>query len=334
MADGSILVTGADGFIGSHLVEALVAQGRKVRAFVLYNALDQRGWIDHLAPGVAERIEVVAGDIRDAAALAEAMRGCDRVLHLAALIGIPYSYVAPASYIDVNVKGTLHVVEAARQLGVAKVVVTSTSEVYGTARRVPIDEDHPLVGQSPYAASKIGGDQIALSYWRSFGVPVCVVRPFNTYGPRQSQRAIIPTIVTQIAAGADRIKLGALTPTRDLSHVGDTVDGMIAALDCAAATGETINLGSGHEIAIGDLARLIAGLMGRKVAVETDQARLRPKGSEVERLLADHSKARRLMNWSPRYGGPDGLARGLEATIAWFRDPANLARYRVGQYTV
>ncbi|MCC6467475.1 MAG: SDR family NAD(P)-dependent oxidoreductase [Alphaproteobacteria bacterium] len=334
MTEGRILVTGADGFIGSHLVEALVAQGRPVRAFVLYSALDQRGWIDHLAPGVAERIEVVAGDIRDAAALADAMRGCDRVLHLAALIGIPYSYVAPASYIDVNVKGTLHVVEAARQLGVAKVVVTSTSEVYGTARRVPIDEDHPLVGQSPYAASKIGGDQIALSYWRSFGVPVSVVRPFNTYGPRQSQRAIIPTIITQIAAGADRIKLGALTPTRDLSHVGDTVDGMIAALDCAAATGETINLGSGHEIAIGDLARLIAGLMGRKVTIETDQARLRPKGSEVERLLADNSKARRLMNWGPRYGGADGLARGLEATIAWFRDPANLARYRVGQYTV
>jgi dTDP-glucose 4,6-dehydratase len=334
MADDRILVTGADGFIGSHLVEALVAGDRKVRAFVLYNSLDQRGWLDHLAPGTAERIEVVAGDIRDGVALQQAMRGCDRVLHLAALVGIPYSYAAPASYVDVNVKGTLNVVEAARQLGVAKVVVTSTSEVYGTARRVPIDEDHPLVGQSPYAASKIGADQIALAYWRSFGVKVTVVRPFNTYGPRQSTRAIVPTIITQIAAGAERIRLGALTPTRDLSYVTDTAAGMIAALDCDAAVGETINLGSGHEIAVGDLAQLIAGLMGRKIAIDTEAERLRPKGSEVERLLADNTKARRLMNWGPAYGGADGLARGLEATIAWFRDPANLARYRVGHYTV
>jgi len=334
MADDRILVTGADGFIGSHLVEALVAGGRKVRAFVLYNAQDQRGWLDHLAPGVAERIEVVAGDIRDGAALQQAMRGCDRVMHLAALVGIPYSYVAPASYIDVNVKGTLNVVEAARQLGVAKVVVTPTSEVYGTAQRVPIDEDHPLVGQSPYSASKTGADQIALAYWRSFGVKVTVVRPVNTYGPRQSTRAIIPTIITQLAAGADRIRLGALTPTRDLSYVTDTASGMIAALDCDAAVGETINLGAGHEIAVGDLAHLIAGLMGRKVAIETDAARLRPPGSEVERLLADNRKAKRLMNWGPAHGGKQGLEQGLRSTIAWFKDPANLARYRVGQYTV
>jgi len=262
------------------------------------------------------------------------MRGCDRVMHLAALVGIPYSYVAPASYIDVNVKGTLNVVEAARQLGVAKVVVTSTSEVYGTARRVPIDEDHPLVGQSPYAASKIGADQIALAYWRSFGVKVALVRPFNTYGPRQSTRAIVPTIITQIAAGAERIKLGALAPTRDLSFVTDTAAGMIAALDCEATVGETINLGSGHEIAVGDLAHLIGRLMGRPVAIETDAARLRPKESEVERLLADNAKAKRLMGWTPAFAGADGLARGLAATIAWYRDPANLARYRVGHYTV
>jgi len=334
MAEGRILVTGADGFIGSHLVEALVARGRKVRAFVLYNAFDQRGWLDHVPGAILDQVEVVAGDVRDAAALAAAMRGCTEVMHLAALIGIPYSYVAPASYVDVNVTGTLNVVEAARQQGVAKVVVTSTSEVYGTAQRVPIDETHPLVGQSPYAASKIGGDQIALSYHRSFGVPVTIVRPFNTYGPRQSTRAVVPTVITQLASGVTRLKLGALTPTRDLSYVGDTVAGMIAALDSPKAVGETINLGTGYEIAIGDLAALVARLMGVKATVESDAERLRPAGSEVERLLADNGKARRLMNWGPAHEGTDGLARGLEKTIAWFRDPANLARYRVGRYTV
>jgi len=339
MAEGRILVTGADGFIGSHLVEALAASGRKLRAFVLYNAQDQRGWLDHVGAGVAPafadgRIEVIAGDVRDGPALHAAMQGCERVLHLAALVGIPYSYVAPASYIDVNVKGTLNVVEAARQAGVARVVQVSTSEVYGTARRVPIDEEHPLVGQSPYSASKIGADQIALAYWRSFGLPVTVVRPFNTYGPRQSTRAIIPTIITQIAGGAERLKLGALTPTRDFSFVADTVAGMIAALDRDDASGETINLGSGHEIAIGALAETIARLMGRDVAVETDADRLRPAGSEVERLLADNTKARRMLGWQPEYAGARGLERGLEATIAWFRDPANLARYRIGRYTV
>lgn len=334
MAEGRILVTGADGFIGSHLVEALVADGRPVRAFVLYNAFDQRGWLDHLPAGVLEKVEVVPGDVRDAAMVRSAMQGCTQVLHLAALIGIPYSYVAPASYIEVNVTGTLNIVEAARQLGVEKVVVTSTSEVYGTARRVPIDETHPLVGQSPYSASKIGADQIAMSYHLSFGVPVTIVRPFNTYGPRQSTRAIIPTVITQLASGAEAVKLGALTPTRDLSYVGDTVGGMIAALDSPRTVGETINLGSGHEIAMGDLAETIARLMGRKARIVTEQERLRPEGSEVERLLADNAKARRLMNWGPDHGGRDGLERGLEKTIAWFREPKNLARYRVGSYTV
>lgn len=334
MAEGRILVTGADGFIGSHLVEALVAEGRLVRAFVLYNALDSRGWLDHVPPQSLKGVEIVAGDLRDGPAVLRAMEGCDQVLHLGALIGIPYSYVAPESYIDVNVKGTLHVVEAARRVGVAKVVVTSTSEVYGTAQRVPIDEDHPLVGQSPYAASKIGADQIALAYWRSFGVPVAVVRPFNTFGPRQSARAVIPTVITQIASGQDRLKLGALKPTRDLSYVADTASGMIATLDCRRAVGETINLGTGHEIAIGDLAQLIARLMGKRVTIESEAERLRPAGSEVERLLADNRKAKQIMNWAPAFSGEDGLARGLEKTIAWFRDPANLARYRAGHYTV
>lgn len=329
-----LLVTGADGFIGSHLVEELVRQGRQVRAFVYYNSFDSWGWLDTVAEDVKSSIEIFPGDIRDSAAVRKAMTGCDGVLHLAALIGIPYSYVAPESYITTNVVGTLNVVEAARDLGTSKVVVTSTSEVYGTAQRVPIDEDHPLVGQSPYSATKIGADQIALSYQRSFNTPVAVVRPFNTYGPRQSSRAVIPTIITQIANGQRRIKLGALHPTRDLSFVRDTARGMIAVFDSPESIGEVINLGSNFEISVGDLTAKIAQLMDVAIEIETEAVRMRPDKSEVERLFADISKAKRLIGWTPEWGGLDGLERGLRATIEWFSDPANRARYKVGRYTV
>jgi dTDP-glucose 4,6-dehydratase len=330
----NVLVTGADGFIGSHLVETLVRRGYNVRAMVLYNSFDSWGWLDDSPREIRDAIEVVAGDVRDGGFVRSAVKGQDAVMHLAALIAIPYSYVAPQSYVDVNVTGTLNVVAAAKDFGTAKVLHTSTSECYGTAQFVPITEEHPLVGQSPYAASKIGADQIALSFHRSFGVPVTVCRPFNTYGPRQSARAVIPTVISQIAAGRTEIELGALTPTRDFSFVQDTVDGMIAILNADATAGETINLGSGHEISIGDLVGLIASAMNRQVSIVSRTERMRPEKSEVERLLADASKAKRIAHWSPAYAGSDGLRRGLEATAEWFLQPANLARYRVGRYTV
>lgn len=329
-----VLVTGADGFIGSHLVESLVRKGYDVRAMVLYNSFDTWGWLDESPADVRSAVNVMAGDVRDSGFVRSAVKGRDAVMHLAALIAIPYSYVAPQSYVDVNVTGTLNVVSAARDFGIAKVVHTSTSEVYGTARIVPITEEHPLVGQSPYAASKIGADQIALSFWRSFGVPVAVARPFNTYGPRQSARAVIPTVVSQIAAGRREIELGALAPTRDFNFIQDTVDGMIAVLESEASLGEVVNLGSGFEISIGDLVRVIADVMGREVTPVSRDERLRPEKSEVERLVADASKAKRLLGWSPRFGGPNGLREGLRLTTEWFANPANLARYRVERYTV
>ena len=329
-----VLVTGADGFIGSHLVETLVRGGYDVRAMVLYNSLDSWGWLDETPAEIRSAIEVVAGDVRDAGFVRAAMKDREAVMHLAALIAIPYSYVAPQSYVDVNVSGTLNIVAAARDYGVGRVVHTSTSEVYGTAQFVPITEEHPLVGQSPYAASKIGADQIALSFWRAFGVPVAVARPFNTYGPRQSARAVIPTVISQIASGRREIELGALTPTRDFNFVQDTVDGMIAILESDAAVGQVINLGSGHEISIGDLVRLVADVMGCSVTAISRDERLRPGKSEVERLLADASKARRLVGWSARHAGADGLRRGLTITAEWFANPVNLARYRVERYTV
>jgi NAD dependent epimerase/dehydratase len=330
----SILVTGADGFIGSHLVEELVRQGRRVRAFVMYNSFDHWGWLDSVTPEVKDSIEVVAGDVRDRNCVDAALSGCTSVLHLAALIGIPYSYRAAQSYVDVNVHGTLNVVEAARAKGLEKIVVTSTSEVYGTAQFVPITEEHPLVGQSPYAATKIAADQLALSYQKSFGVPVAVARPFNTYGPRQSARAVIPTIVTQIADGSRKIKLGALHPTRDLTFVADTARGLVAVHDSPKSVGEVINLGTGFEISIGDLARLIAEVMGCEIEIESESERLRPAASEVERLCAATGKAERLLGWQPQGKGIDGLRQGLAATVKWFKDPANRARYRAGRYTV
>jgi NAD dependent epimerase/dehydratase len=332
--NGRILVTGADGFIGSHLVETLVRDHRKVRALALYNSFDSRGWLDTLPADILTSCEVIMSDVRDTQAMRAALRGCDSVMHLAALIGIPYSYHAPESYVDVNVRGTLNIVAAARDLGIAKVVVTSTSEVYGTAQFVPITEEHPLIGQSPYAATKIGADQIAMSYFRAFGTPVAVARPFNTYGPRQSTRAVIPTVITQLLAGQDTIRLGALAPTRDFNFVGDTVGGLIAVHDNPASTGEAINIGSGYEISVGDTASLIADVMGRSIAIESEAERLRPAGSEVERLWADSGKAHRLLGWKPTFAGIEGLRRGLEITVDWFSQPRNRARYRPGGYTV
>jgi len=334
MAKRRVLVTGADGFIGSHLTEALVKAGHDVRAFVLYNSFNSWGWLDHCDPAVKGKFEVFAGDVRDYQSVVTGMKGCDAVLHLAALIAIPYSYYAPSSYVDTNVKGTLNVVQAARDLGVAKVVHTSTSEVYGTAQFVPITEEHPLQGQSPYSASKIGADHIALSYYTSFKTPVAVLRPFNTYGPRQSARAVIPTIITQIAQGAKSIKLGSLTPTRDFSFVEDTVSGFMTAMENDAILGTTTNVGSGFEISIGDTAKAIAEVMGKSVAIETEDQRIRPKDSEVERLFASYAKATKLMGWTPAYGGLDGFKRGLAKTVDWFTRAENLGRYKSDIYNL
>lgn len=329
-----ILVTGADGFIGSHLTEALVRAGHDVRAFVLYNSFNSWGWLDRCGADVAGQFEVFAGDVRDPNGVRTAMKGCDAVLHLAALIAIPYSYHSPDTYVDTNIKGTLNIVQAARDLGLRRVVQTSTSEVYGTARFVPITEDHPLQGQSPYSASKIGADQIAMSFQASFGTPVTLLRPFNTYGPRQSARAVIPTIITQIAAGQRRIQLGAVHPTRDFNFVSDTVAGFIQALQADRAVGEVINLGSNFEISVGDTARAIAEVMGVEIELVTDDQRLRPENSEVERLWASNAKAKDLLGWQPAYGGRDGFLRGLAETVAWFREPGNLAGYKAGIYNL
>jgi len=329
-----ILVTGADGFIGSHLVESLIEKGHDVRAFCIYNSNGTWGWLDGLVNSKQADLEVVLGDIRDPLCVREAMRGCDQVFHLAALIAIPYSYVAPASYIETNIHGTLNVVQAARDLGVSRVVHTSTSETYGTAQFVPITEDHPQVGQSPYAASKIGADQIALSYWRSFGTPVSVLRPFNTYGPRQSARAVIPTIITQVAAGQRQIRLGALSPTRDFNFVTDTCAAFQAIAGCDKALGQVVNAASNFEISIGDTAALIGEVMNVELEILTDDQRLRPDGSEVSRLFGDNSRLRHLTGWQPVYGGLEGFRKGLARTAEWFSDPANLARHRPGSYVV
>ncbi len=329
-----VLVTGADGFIGSHLVEALVARGTDVRAFVLYNSFNSWGWLDGTPAAVRQDLDVFAGDIRDPNGVRAAIKGCDAVLHLAALIAIPYSYHSPDTYIDTNVKGTLNVLQAARDLGVKRVVHTSTSEVYGTARFVPITEQHPLQGQSPYSASKIAADQLAYSFYSSFDLPVIIARPFNTYGPRQSARAVIPTIITQIASGRRSIKLGAVSPTRDFNYVKDTVAGFISALDSSAGLGEVVNFGSNFEISIGDTARAIAEVMGRDLEIITDEVRFRPKNSEVERLWASNERAADLFGWTPAYGGFEGFRRGLSETVAWFQDPANLSAYKPDRYNI
>jgi dTDP-glucose 4,6-dehydratase len=329
-----VLVTGADGFIGSHLVESLIRQGVNVRAFVLYNSFNSWGWLDHSPKEIKQNLDVFSGDIRDPYGVKTAMQGCDVVLHLAALIAIPYSYHSPDTYVDTNVKGTLNIVQAARELGVEKVVHTSTSEVYGTARFVPITEDHPLQGQSPYSASKIGADQIAMSFYTSFETPVAIIRPFNTYGPRQSARAVIPTIISQIANGASQIKLGSLHPTRDFNYIADTVRGFVSVAVSENSVGEVINVGSNYEISIGDTATLISEVMGKEVEIITDDVRLRPKKSEVERLWASNDKAAKLTGWVPEYAGLEGFRRGLAETIDWFRDVDNLKAYKADVYNI
>lgn len=330
----TILITGADGFIGSHLTEALVRLGYKVRAFVMYNSFNSWGWLDHCAPEIKGQFEVFAGDIRDPHGVKEAMKGCEAVLHLAALIAIPYSYHSPDTYVDTNIRGTLNVLQAARELGVKRVIHTSTSEVYGTARFVPITEEHPLQGQSPYSATKIAADQLAYSFYTSFGLPVVIVRPFNTYGPRQSARAVIPTIITQIANGKRQIKLGAVSPTRDFNYVQDTVSGFIAALSSEKGLGEVVNLGSNFEISVGDTAQLIAEAMNTEIKIITDEERLRPENSEVERLWADNTKAAQLFGWQPSYGGREGFKRGLAETAEWFTQADNLSGYKADVYNI
>ena len=329
-----VLITGSEGFIGSHLTELLVRIGYDVKAFVLYNSFNSWGWLDHCAEDVKGQFEVFTGDIRDPYGVRQAMTDSDAVLHLAALIAIPYSYHCPDTYVDTNIKGTLNVLQAARDLEVKRVIHTSTSEVYGTARFVPITEVHPLQGQSPYSATKIGADQLALSFHASFQTPVCVIRPFNTYGPRQSTRAVIPTIISQLAGGLHQIKLGSVHPTRDFNYVTDTVSGFSAALRSENSIGEVINLGSNYEISIGETAATIAELMGVELEIITDEQRLRPKNSEVERLWADNTKAKNLLNWIPQYAGPEGFRQGLQETIDWFIQPKNLSIYKVGKYTL
>jgi NAD dependent epimerase/dehydratase len=325
-----VLVTGADGFIGSHLVEALLEEGCRVKAFVYYNSFNSWGWLDTLPKSKLNNIEVFQGDIRDPNGVRTAMRGTDLVFHLAALIGIPFSYHSPDSYIDTNVKGTLNILQAARDFGSSRVVVTSTSEVYGTARYAPMDEKHPLQGQSPYSASKIGADKIAESFYLSFKVPVITARPFNTYGPRQSARAVIPTIITQLLNGAKEIKLGALHPTRDLNYVSDTCAGFIALAKCDAAVGKTFNIGSGREITIKSLAEHIIAATGKKAVIASDILRKRPKNSEVERLLCDNTQINALAGWQPKIS----LEKGLLKTIAWFSDSKNIKKYKWDVYNV
>lgn len=330
----TVLVTGACGFIGSHLTEALVRQGYHVKAFVQYNSFNSRGWLDHCDSEIRGHFEVFSGDIRDPNGVRVAVNGAEVVFHLAALIAIPYSYHSPDSYVDTNIKGTLNVLQAVRSESVDLLVHTSTSEVYGTAKYVPIDEQHPLHGQSPYSATKIAADQLVQSFFLSFDTPVVTIRPFNTYGPRQSARAVIPSIITQIATGQRKLNLGALYPTRDFSFVDDTVSGFLAAIDFPYCVGETVNLGSNFEVSIGKTLKMIARIMGEEVEVLVDEIRLRPSTSEVERLWASNEKAKQLLHWKPKYGGEDGFVKGLSKTITWFQNPTNLQVYKTGIYNV
>jgi UDP-glucose 4-epimerase len=326
--DRRVLVTGAGGFIGSHLVEALVGEGAHVKALVRYTSQGSWGHLEQVTPEVRHSIKVVLGDVRDAQFIRHHVRGCDLVFHLAALIGIPYSYEASESYVDTNVRGTLNVLQAARDAAGPRVVITSTSEVYGTAVYTPMDEKHPLQAQSPYSASKIAADKLAESYHLSFGLPVVTVRPFNTYGPRQSARAVIPTIVSQVLAGGDTLRLGSLDPVRDLTYVGDTVRGFLRAGLAERAVGQVINLGTGHGISVGELARAIMQIAGRKLAIVADADRVRPPASEVQLLVAKNERARDLLGWEPRVPLTEGLKRVVDYISA------NMVAYRVGTYAV
>ena len=328
-----ILVTGADGFIGSHVVETLVKSGHEVRAFVLYNSFNSWGWLDESDKAIRESIDIFAGDIRDPHGVDKAVENQEVILNLAALIAIPYSYHSPDTYIDTNIKGTLNILQAARRHNVKRVVQTSTSEVYGTAQYIPIYEVHPLHPQSPYAATKVGADQLALSFHASFDVPVGILRPFNTYGPRQSARAVIPTIISQLA-NKSKVKLGSLSPTRDFSFVQDTANGFLAAAQSDAIVGQTINLGSGFEVSIKETAETIAKLMNTKLELVDDEQRVRPENSEVERLHASIEKAKTLLGWQPELKGLAGFETGLKKTIEWFSDPKNLSRYKADRYNL
>lgn len=318
LKDRQVLLTGAAGFIGSHVLEALHSRGAKVRAFIRYTSRNDRGWIDSLSRNITDNAEIIAGDIKDPDAVRNAVKGCDVVLHLAALIGIPYSYVHPRNYVDTNITGTTNVLTAALDYGVSRVVHISTSEVYGTAQYVPIDEAHPRVPQSPYSASKISADMLAESFYRSFDLPVVTIRPFNTYGPRQSQRAVIPTIITQLLT-AQTLRIGATSPTRDFTYVTDTAEGILRGAESDEAIGKTINLGSGTEISIGHLIETIAGLMDTDARLETDEQRLRPANSEVERLLSNNALAAQILGWKPTVS----LQQGLAETIKWYKENPN-----------
>ena len=324
----SVLVTGADGFIGSHLTEELVRHGHRVKAFVYYNSFNSWGWIDTLPEEIKRELEVFAGDIRDPNGVREAMKGIDTAYHLAALIAIPFSYHSPDSYVDTNIKGTLNVLQAARDMGTARTVVTSTSEVYGTAQYVPIDEKHPFQGQSPYSATKIGADRLAESFYRSFDLPLVIARPFNTYGPRQSARAVIPTIIMQLLAGETKIKLGALTPTRDFNYVKDTAGGFIALAEADNTIGEEVNIATQQEISIEQLANELIDIINPKATIVCEQQRLRPEKSEVNRLLGSNEKIKRLTGWAPKYT----LREGLAEMIDFFKD--NLDKYKTDIYNI
>ena len=329
-----ILVTGADGFIGSHLCEKLVKRGHDVKAFVYYNTFNSFGWLDSIEKKIKKSLKIFPGDIRDENLVRKAMKGCDLVINLAALIGIPYSYNSPKSYFETNVQGTLNIFQSAKDYKIKKVIHTSTSEVYGTAKYIPIDENHPLDGQSPYSASKIAADQLAISFYKSFNTPVAIIRPFNTYGPRQSARAIIPTIILQMINGNKKINLGAVKTTRDFSFIDDTVDAYLAAIKAKDIEGEVINLGSGHETSILDLVKTTNRIMKKNCKIVIDKKRIRPNKSEVQRLLSSNSKALKKLNWKPKYVGHAGLIKGLTKTIKWFSKKENFSRYKADIYNV